>query len=163
MCFMQITQYPRLIIIGMDYLRKKALFSFRRHHNFNSLKRSLACKFWTLISSILTHNNEFWGVYHHHHHWSFPRLVEHRAQTKDPHSQPRSQGLSGNRLAPLGPAFGYCTMFKLDISSASPPKFHPLFFYHPTPRILSSGVSIQNQIANHGIVHQLAPAISSPA
>ena len=48
-------------------LREKAvhaLFSLRRHIDFNSLKPSLACKiFDTMVSPILTYNSEVWGVF----------------------------------------------------------------------------------------------------
>ena len=53
--------------ISLNHLREKALhalFSLRGHVDFSSLKTSLASKiFDTMISPILTYNNEVWGVY----------------------------------------------------------------------------------------------------
>ena len=49
------------------YLKDKALhalFSLRKHRNFNKLKPSLACKtFEAMISPILSYSSEIWGVY----------------------------------------------------------------------------------------------------
>ena len=51
--------------LSLEHLREKAvhaLFSLRRHIDFSSLKLSLACKiFDTMISPILTYNNEVWA------------------------------------------------------------------------------------------------------
>ena len=53
--------------MSREHLKEKALhalFSLRRHLNLRKLKISLACKtFDTMMSPILTHNSEIWGVY----------------------------------------------------------------------------------------------------
>ena len=53
--------------LSLDHLRQRALhalFSLRRNIDFKSLKPSLACKiFDSMISSILTYNNEVWGTF----------------------------------------------------------------------------------------------------
>ena len=53
--------------MSREHLKEKALhalFSLRRHMNLRKLKISLACKtFDTMMSPILTHNSEIWGVY----------------------------------------------------------------------------------------------------
>ena len=53
--------------LSLDHLRQKALhalFSLRRKTVFKSLKPSRACKiFDSMISPILTYNNEVWGTF----------------------------------------------------------------------------------------------------
>ena len=53
--------------VSREHLKENALhalFSLRRHMNLRKLKISLACKtFDTMMSPILTHNSEIWGVY----------------------------------------------------------------------------------------------------
>ena len=53
--------------VSREHLKETALhalFSLRWHTNLSKLTAALACKiFHTMISPILTHNSEIWGVY----------------------------------------------------------------------------------------------------